>query len=181
MKGIDHLKRVALFLLVASCNAQTYIASGNFATDLVGTQDTRQNTWGRADYVVYPVKFQEQGGKRIQIVSVRGDAVAWIKSLPGDPPTPPESASGVLVSFSTTAPDGSTRCDYCADNCILYVQGVVTEKQPSMRAPFSETGLNTVLPDGVLNAKVASWLNTTGKPIHIELTYTIRFRYVNGK
>jgi hypothetical protein len=31
--------------------------------------------------------------------------------------------------------------------------------------------------DHILYAKIADWLNTTGKPIHIELTYTIQFRY----
>jgi hypothetical protein len=32
--------------------------------------------------------------------------------------------------------------------------------------------------DNMLNLKIASWLNTTGKPIHLEATYdTIMFRY----
>jgi hypothetical protein len=31
--------------------------------------------------------------------------------------------------------------------------------------------------DNILNAKIAAWLNTTNKPVHIEISYTIQFRY----
>jgi hypothetical protein len=32
-------------------------------------------------------------------------------------------------------------------------------------------------PDNTLVVKVASWLNTTGVPVHLEATYTLVFQY----
>ena len=44
---------------------------------------------------------------------------------------------------------------------------------------FNYDGVDLVLPaDNTLNLKIAAWLNTTGKPIHIEATYVIKFQFV---
>jgi len=32
--------------------------------------------------------------------------------------------------------------------------------------------------DNILNAKIAAFENTTGKPIHLEISYTIEFEFV---
>jgi hypothetical protein len=167
-----------------------YTVSGNFPSDLYGPVDTRESgaicadgpcIWGHADFATLPIKFRPPAGYKVRILSLRGDVVAWIKSLPGDPPTPAESAAGVLGGFQTTsslASSGSVYCDFCSDGAPLYIQDSVTEKQPKTRAPFNYTDVGMLLDDdNVLVAKIASWLNTTGKPIHIELTYTIQFQY----
>lgn len=174
-----------------------YIASGNFPSDLYGPVDTRMAgqicgggpcIWGRADYAVLPIRFRPPAGYRVRILALRGDLIAWIKTLPGDPATPLESAAGILGGFQTTSSlnasnggsgaEGSARCDYCSDDCPLYIQDSVTEKQAKTRAPFNYTDVGLLLDlDNMLNAKIAAWLNTTGKPIHVELTYTIQFRY----
>jgi hypothetical protein len=155
-----------------------YTVSGNFAGDLFGPVDTRPGTWGRADSAILPVTFKPPAGYRVRILSIRGDVVSWIKTVPGGPPTPPESAAGVLGAFQTPSASGSAQCDWCADGCLLYVQGAVTEKQPAGRVPFNYVRVDALLDsDNVLNAKMAAWLNNTEKPIHIEITYTIQFRY----
>lgn len=166
----------------------TQTASGNFPRDLYGPVDTRMAgevcaggpcIWGNADSAVQPITFHPPAGYRVRIVSLRGDVIAWVKSLPGDRPTPPESAAGILAGFQTTSSILGTAvagCDYCAAGCPLYIQDSVTEKQPRTRAGFNYENINLVLDDdSVLNAKIAEFLNTTGKPIHIELTYTIGF------
>jgi hypothetical protein len=117
---------------------------------------------------------------------LRGDLIAWIKTLPGDPPTPVESSAGVLGGFQTTSSlvEGTSKeCDFCTDGCPLYIQDAVTEKQPKTRAAFDYREVGLLLDaDNVLNVKVAAWLNTTGKPVHVEMTYTIQFRYeANGR
>jgi hypothetical protein len=164
-----------------------YTVSGNFPADLYGPVDTRMSglicaggpcIWGHADSAILPIKFRPPAGYRVRILVLRGDVVAWIKSLPGDSPTPAESAAGILAGFQTTSSSGSTHCDYCADGTPLYVQDSVTDKQPKTRAPFNYTDVGLLLDDdNILTAKIGSWLNTTGKPIHIEVTYTIQFRY----
>ena len=174
-----------LFGLVSALGP--YTVSGNFPSDLYGPVDTRMAgticadgpcIWGHADSNVLPIKFRPPAGYRVKILTLRGDVIAWIKSLPGDPPTPAESAAGILAGFQTTSSAGSVHCDFCADGTPLYVQDSVTEKQPKTRAPFNYTDVGTYLDDdNILNAKIASWLNTTNKPIHIELTYTIQFTY----
>lgn len=164
-----------------------YTVSGNFPRDLYGPVDTRMAgqtcadgpcIWGHAEAAVLPITFHPPDGYRVRILSLRGDLVGWVKSLPGDPATPVESAAGVLGGFQTSSSSGSVQCDFCADGCPLYVQDSLTEKQPKTRAAFDYNDVGLLLDsDNVLNAKIASWLNTTGKPIHVEITYTIRFRY----
>jgi hypothetical protein len=125
-----------------------------------------------------PIPFYPPAGYRVRILALRGDLVAWIKSLPGDPPTPLESGAGVLMGFQTTSMGGTQECDYCASGCLLYLQDAVVEKEPKTRLPYDKQ-INILLDsDNMLNLKIASWLNTTGKPIHLEATYdTIMFRY----
>lgn len=182
------LRIIALLWLVQSiAPAQVRTVSGNFPADLYGPVDTRMAgqvcaggpcIWGRADSAVLPIRFHPPAGYRVRIVALRGDVVAWIKSLPGDAPTPAESAAGILGGFQTTSSGGTPDCDYCASGCPVYVQDSVTEKEPKTRMAFNYDHVGLLLDDdNVFNAKIASWLNTTGKPIHMEITYTIQFRY----
>jgi hypothetical protein len=127
---------------------------------------------------VLPIQFHPPAGYRVRVLTVRGDVVAAIKSLPGDAPTPAESWAGVLGGFTTTSSGQSAQCDYCSDGCLLYVQGIVSQLQLATRIPFNYRDVGMLLDtDNVLHAKVASFLNTTGKPIHIELTYQVWVRY----
>jgi hypothetical protein len=158
--------------------SQTVTVSGNFAVNLYGTIDTRSDCWGFADSAIFPVTFKPPAGYHVRILTLKGDMVSWIKTLPGDPETPKESAAGTLLGFQSTAPDTSKECDYCAENTPLYIQDSVSPARPNSRAPFNYDDVGLVLlPDNILRVKMASWLNTTGKPIHIEATYTIRFEY----
>jgi hypothetical protein len=194
--------RAVLLILAfncAACAQQIHTVSGNFPRDLYGPVDLRDTRptacaggpciWGHADYAVLPITFKPPAGYRVKILSLRGDVIAWIKSLPGDPAIPLESAAGVLGSFQTTSSlkhsdagsgaEASTECDYCAADTPLYIQDSVTEKVPKTRAPYNYTGVDMLLDsDHVLHATVAEFLNTTGKPIHVEMTYTIQFVYV---
>jgi hypothetical protein len=174
-----HAMLLSLFAVAGLFSPQT--VSGNFPRDLQGTVDTRPTCWGYADSAVLPITFNPPAGYRVRILALRGDVTAWIKTLPGDPTTPPESVSGVLGGFQTTSGlNGGTtpQCDYCAGGTPLYVQGAVGERQPTTRIPFDYDNVGTLLDsDNVLNAKIASFLNTTGKPIHTEISYTLVFRY----
>jgi hypothetical protein len=156
-------------------------ASGNFAVDLYGPVDTRPTTWGHADSAVVAIHFHPPTGYRVRVLALRGDLTAWIKTLDGDPATRAESGAGVLAGFQTTSGlngDSEPSCDLCQSGTPLYIQDWVTDRQPGARAAFSYTGIDTLLDaDNTLQAKVAEWLNTTGKPIHLELTYTIQYRF----
>jgi hypothetical protein len=62
---------------------------------------------------------------------------------------------------------------------MLYVQHAM-ESAP-VRAPFDYDRVNVLLePDNKLLVKVAAWLNSTGKPIHIEPTFSVVYRYERG-
>jgi hypothetical protein len=170
------LPLLLLAFQLAAAESTTYTASGNFPRDLMGTADTRANTWGTADSAVLPIVFRPPAGYRVLILRLRGDLVSWPRVLPGEPPVAPGQYAGVLAGFQSTAADGSCRCDWCADNTMLYVQDAVAER-PS-RAPFDYAQVNFLLgPDHTLLLKIASWLNTTGRPIHIEATYTVVYRF----
>ncbi len=175
-----------LVALLAALGAPHWV-SGNFPRDLYGPVDARMVgqscnvgpcIWGHADAAVLPIQFQVPAGYRVRIVALRGDLVAWIKTLPGDPLAPAGSAAGVLGGFQTTSSLAGTAvpaCLPCAAGNPLYVQAVVTERQPGARAGFNYDGIGLVLDgDNVLHAKIAVWLDTAG-PVHVELTYVIGY------
>ena len=64
---------------------------------------------------------------------------------------------------------------------MLYVQDGVSKEMPKSRAAFDRNNLNVVLRhDNKLVVTVAAWLNTTGKPIHIEPTFTMKYEWVGN-
>jgi len=160
--------------------------ASNYPSDLYGPVDTRMAgcivaggpcIWGHADSSIFNQRFYPPAGYRVRILSFRGDLIAWIKSLPGDPPTPPESAAGILLGFQSTWVAGAD-CDYCSAGVPLYIQGSVTQAQPNTREPFDYEDVGLILgADNILQVKLAEYLNTTGKPIHLEATYVVRFEY----
>ena len=59
---------------------------------------------------------------------------------------------------------------------MLYIQHAM-ENAP-VRARFDYDMVNVLLePDHKLVVKVAAWLNSTGRPIHVEPTFTVVYRY----
>ena len=176
------MKLLCSIVLCVACYGQNCIdkpcsASGNFSVDLLGTADTRPSTWGMAGVQTWPVTFKPPTGYRVRILTLKGDLVAWPKVLPGDTPVPVGMTAGVLLGYQNTSPQGSSQCDWCADNTMLYIQSGVS-REP-VRAPYEyDVRAGGLLePDNVLVVVVASWLNVTGKPIHMEPTFTVTFRY----
>jgi hypothetical protein len=157
--------------------------SGNFPRDLFGPIDERMAgvfdngpcIWGRADSAILPLQFQPPPGHRTRIVALQGDMTAWIKSLQGDAPTPPESGAGVLMGFQTSSSSGTPDCTYAATGCPLYIQDAVMASMPKTRTPFDYQCDCLLDEDNLFHLKIAAWLNNTEKPIHIEATYTITY------
>src|SRR5262245_4421229 len=114
-----------LSLLLFGISLGVHTVSGNFPRDLYGPVDLRDPRatactsgpciWGNAEHAIQPIKFNPPAGYRVRILTLRGDLVAWIKSLPGCTPTPLESTAGVLGGFHITTSQGSVHCDLCAD------------------------------------------------------------------
>lgn len=179
------MRIIGCFALWCACLAAE-IVSGNVAVDLMGPVDTRPSTWGTADSFTWPLTFKVPAGKVVVIERIQGDVVAWPKDHNGvltgsgtisgnlTYDAGPRAHAGVLAGFKVSGPDGSIACDLCADNTPLYVQQNVP---PEGATRVFRYRLGIPLKDGKLFLKVASWLNTFGVPIHIELTYTIWFHY----
>lgn len=154
-----------------------YSAASNFSVDLMGVADTRTSTWGNAAAYTWNMPFHPPAGYRVRILRLRGDLVAWPKVLPGGTPAPAGMVSGVLLAFATTAPGGSSRCDYCSDGCMLYIQDALGAL-PVRAAYDQDTSAGGLLePDNILNVTVSSWLNVTGKYIHLEPTFVVTYRF----
>ena len=152
-----------------------WLASSNYSVDLAGAADSRPGTWGTADSFTAPIAFHPPHGYRVRILRIRGDLTAWARVLPDESPVA-QGTAGVLVSFQTTARDGSARCTPCADNTLVYLQGAVSGPG-AVRVPFDARTSVLLEPDSILRVTVASWLNTTGKPIHLEPTFTVVYRF----
>jgi hypothetical protein len=162
-----------LALLLATLGP--FFASSNFTADLLGPVDVRPGCWGNADVATWTITFRPPPGYRVRVLRLRGDLVAWPRVLPGEKAIEPGNYAGVLLGFQTTAPEGSVRCDWCADNTALYIQDAMSNKP--IRAPFNHEIGALLEPDHKLVVKVAAWLNTSGHPIHIEPTFTTVFQF----
>ena len=172
---------ITALLFIGAIGAQEalkYTASANFSFDLSGPVDTRVATWGTAEASIKYITFNPPTGYRVRILRASGDLVAWPMVLDTYAPVKPGKYAGVLLGLSTTAPDGSVRGDFMADNCFMYIQAGL-DAVP-VRAAFDRKVDVLLEADNKLAVKVASWLNTTGVPIHIEPTLTIVYRFERG-
>ncbi len=164
-----------LLLALALAVLGPFTAANNYATNLMGPTDTRVDTWGTADSQVWQQSFRPPAGYRVRVLRLWGDLVAWPMVLPGERPVAPGQYAGVLVGFQTTARDGSDRCWPCADNTLLYLQGAM-HAEP-VRIPFDQRVSTLLEADNILAVKVADWLNTLGRPVHMEVTYRVTYRF----
>src|SRR5215469_2646294 len=149
--------------------------TGNLSVELCGPVDTRPTTYGHADYVVWSQPFTNvPAGCRVQILHISGDFIAWTMGA-----APAGTHAGVLMGAYSSAGTGSTRAAYAADGYFMYYQHGVANGDTA-RIPFNQDVVEGYLAsDNVLNWKVAEFLNTTGFPIHMEITFSqVVFRYV---
>ena len=109
----------------------------------------------------------------MQILRISGDLMSWSKGA-----VPAGTYAGVLVGAYSSAGTGSTRAAWAADGYSMYYQGGLA--QNPIRLPFYQDVVEGYLAsDNVLNWKVAEFLNTTGFPIHMEITFSqVVFKYV---
>ena len=152
--------------------ASIFSAAANFSADILGTPDSRPNTWGRAGVAEWKMRFDPPAGYRVRILRVYGDFLVWPKGKVED-----GKFAGALFGLMTTAREGSSRVWPAADNTMLYVQ-VATGGQPA-RAAFdhdvSSGGLLEL--DNVLVVRVAVWLNDTEREIHCEPTFVVVYKF----
>jgi hypothetical protein len=151
-------------------------ASSNFAVDLVGAPDTRQDTWGTAASASWAVQFHPPAGFRVRILRISGDLIAFPKVLATDLPPAQWQAAGVSIAFMTTADSGSSHCSPCADNAMILRQGVIPRVERIEYAEDTASG-GLLEPDHRLVVEVASWLNTFVVPIHLEPTFTVTYQF----
>jgi hypothetical protein len=144
-----------------------FFGSTNFTYDLLGSRDIRPGTWGYADAKLKTITFAPPAGYHTRLLNVRGDIIAWLRQ--------PACCAGALISMQTTAPDGSIRADWLADNCFFYHQLAIG--QTPVNLPFNET-LGVNLPDNRLVLKAASFLNETSQPIHLEVTAVFVYEFI---
>ena len=169
----DLMKTLALLLFfMTPITAQTHSAATNFTVDLLGSPDDRPDTWGTAGSTVKVIKFKPPAGYRVRILRVYGDLLLWPIGQ-----VPPGRFAGVLFGLQTTAPEGSVRMDWGADNTMLYLQDATSGEV--RRAAFDhDVSIGGLLqPDNMLFAKMAVWLNNTSLPIHIEPSFVMVYRF----
>lgn len=151
-----------------------YSAATNHADDIQGVPDTRPNTWGTAGYSIHTVQFHPPEGYRTRILRIYGDFQGWIRKNPSG------KCVGVLWGLQSSAAEGSSRVSPAADNTFVYVQdSVCGSARRNFRAPvdyYTQAG-GLLDSDNVLISKVSAWLNETGKPVHLEPSFTIVYQF----
>lgn len=191
---------VLLFLLfarlgVAQCVLGPYVGANNFAADLLGDLDTRPSTWGRADFATLEITYAPPPGYRVRILEVNGivDAHYWPNNhlLNSDisggtifSHSQPVGDAGVLGAVGSEHPNnasGSIRADWLADNTWAYAQGVLPLQGvfPVTTPRLMPQVKNNLLgPDHKLYYTLATWLNTTERRIHVEMTASVVYEFV---
>jgi hypothetical protein len=152
-----------LLILLAWHLTTMFSGSVNFSCDLQGPIDTRPSTWGTADYCIKEINFNHP----VEVVSVRGDLVGWTRKQS-------EGMAGALVSLQDTSPEGSIHADWLQDSCFLYYQMPINR---SGRLTFNDK-IGRILKDGKLIVKMASFLNETAQPVHLEVTLVVEYREI---
>lgn len=163
---------LASWPVYSQCPSGIQRIAGNFAIDLSGPPDTRQGTEGTtADFAINKIQFVTIPNCSIRILRVVGDVVSWPSGQ-----VPAGSVAGILWGLQTSKPDWCDIATPANGNTLLYVQD-------GTRGEVRRTPVDTVIdsgylePDGVLVSKMASWLNNTGRPIHMEATWVIYWKY----
>lgn len=164
---------------------QVFTMSANFSVDLKGKPDTRPSTWGTAeayDWSKETVTFKPPVGCRVEVVSVKGDLVAWPTQMGIHPALIPDGRFvGVLIGVGRTiaTPDQSGDfCSLCSHDWFVYLQGVLSRQQPAIRIPLDYPEAGFILAsDNKLVIRVATWLNDADVTVHLEPTLTVRYRW----
>jgi|SRR5579859_2501279 len=151
------------------------VFSTNFASDQLGTPDTRPGTWGNAGVIDFSIPFTNvPAGKRVHIMRIYGDFLMWAHGA-----CPDNTQAGGLTGLLKTSGGQSPFVGpgLGAFGCFFYIQsGCASE--PS-REPFdfdvSQGGLLDT--DNKMTLRQAVFLNNTGLPIHMETTMVVEFQY----
>jgi hypothetical protein len=172
---------VATSLSAVTCtdSGKVYSYAGNFSANLQGPADTRPDTWGTADVVLKPLTFKAPAGCAVEIIHLFGDYIAWPVGEVAR-----GNQAGVLISIERTGnpeawdlPSATKLVDYAAPGYFLYLQAG-TDGSPA-RIPFDTDIVDGALAkDNVLEFKMAEWLNNTDRKIHMEVSFTVHFRFI---
>ena len=173
--GVVCLHAVSLLAGTCSDPGTLHAISGNFSSDQVGTQDTRQYTWGKAAAEIKVLTFDKvPAGCRVELVKMTGDFIGYALGA-----VPAGTQAGVLIGVSRSGAGlaGSHFADFAADGVYVYRQATVDSQ--SARLAINDTFVDSVLnEDNVVWFKIASWLNNTGLTIHMEVSFVLQFHYI---
>jgi hypothetical protein len=175
---------VLLFVSIGAASAQTqgpFQSTSNISADITGVPDKRPGGWGLHQADPVRLKITAPAGYRVRILEVAGDLVAWPKSgtIQGG------QYAEVGWGLNTSLKDGSRFMSYpddpaaiAYDNCIIWVQDVLTSGHGTVRVPFDRKYDNVFLNDtGVFYTQPFVALNTSGLQIHLEPTVTVTYRF----
>ena len=158
-----------------------YGAASNGAVDYAGAVDTRPGDWGTAEAGSSPITFKNvPSGYRVRILRVQGTLIAFPKVVTPGTPFDVGTYSGYSWGLLTTAPGGSSRATFQADDCLVWLQGAVGCYDPSEIYFDIDCSANGLLEaDNIVNSQYAIFLNTfpSGNPIHIEATWTWQYQF----
>ena len=188
------MKHIMILLLLALpvlgndkfCQLGPYVGSNNFTADLVGTEDSREGTWGTTEAHTWVQQFYPPAGFTTRILSIKSivDATMVVSGTPIY--VYPGTSVGVLGAIANLPPGlgGSSHADFLSNSTFVYGQGVVSSSligiSFDMSTPigFSEVTNNFLGADESLYYTVAKYLDNTFTTTHIEITTTILYTFV---
>jgi hypothetical protein len=174
-------------LVLCACGRKQSDVIGPFQTtfnqsvDVAGKPDKRPGSWGLSEPVPIRMKINAPVGRRVRILRVDGDVVAWPKegTMTG------AQYAEVGWGLNTSLNDGSEYVSYpddasamAFDNSCAWVQDSLTATHTSSRVELSrDVSACGLLKDGIFISQSFVALNTSGLVIHIEPTMTITYQF----
>jgi hypothetical protein len=162
----------------ANCTALSPCSSGsiNLAWDSTGTP-CGSPAWGNCSSIKFPLTFEGvPTGAHVIVTRFWGDTIAWASA-----PVSAGHHAGILWGAWSSSPltnpvmDGSVVMSN--SSCEWYDQGSVSNGDFTVL--FDRPNLNWPLAgDNILTVQLAQFLNNTSASIHVELTVTLQYFYI---
>ena len=159
-----------LGLLVTACAQPRvlgpYVKTHNHSDDLLGTP--KAGEWGVSDQAVHPYRFSPPSGYRVRVLRIRGDVQGFIRN-------PTAYCAGTMWAMHAQLATPPQVDEFVDPTLLLWVQDA-TCRGASFRDPVDRP-VNQLLKTPELVSKVATFLNETGQPVHIEASFTITYQF----
>jgi hypothetical protein len=165
------MKTLLLILALSTACAQPSIIgpftkTHNHSDDLLGGR--KPGEWGVSAQATHAYKFHPPAGYRVRLLSIHGDTQGFIRN-----PSPYCAGAMWAIHAEVVTPP---QVDEFVDPTLLFWVQDAACRGAAFRDPVDRS-INQLLRTPEVISKVATFLNETGQPVHIESSFTLVYQF----